>query len=242
MSTTTIGPPALEFVDVADIEVTRDLELPTRPERRQAARRQYVANLLPTFALLVAFDVAVVLNRFLAARVFAVAFLLLMPGALLVASSRFRPANGAVRLALVVAASVAFLMVAAVASSVVLIRLGVAQPLSRGPMVVVVNEVLGLLVLVVARVREPIAALLEDRVPTVRQVVTGPGLRPAPARRGGRGGGREPRLRPGACGRRARRERSRHRRVALRVRARPAVGVVHRALRRRGHRRATRSR
>ena len=138
--------------------------------RLRTARRQFVANALPTFALLVAFDVAVVLQRFLVARVFALAFLLLVPGVLIVATSRTRPASGAVRLALVVAASTGFLMVAALGSSLVLPHLGVAQPLSRGSMVVLVNEVLGLLTLLVARVREPIASLLEDRVPSAGQV------------------------------------------------------------------------
>jgi uncharacterized membrane protein len=171
VSATTVGPPTVAFVDGADVAVARRFELRTRRDRRRAARHAYVENLLPTFALLVAFDVAVVLNRFLVARIFSLAFLLLVPGVLLVATCRARPANGAVRLALVVAASVAFLMVAAVASSALLPRFGVAQPLARGPMVVLVNEVLGLLTLIVARAREPIASLLEDRVPNGRQLV-----------------------------------------------------------------------
>ncbi len=174
MSATTLGPPTLAFVDGAalDVELSRGFELRTRRQRRRAAQREYVENLIPTFALLVAFDVAVVLNRFLAARVFALAFLLLVPGTLLVATCRARPANGGVRLALVVAASVTFLMVAAVAGSFVLPSFGVAQPLARGPMVVLVNEVLGLLALLVARAREPIASVLDHRVPRLGQVVT----------------------------------------------------------------------
>ena len=150
MSTTAVGPPAFAFVDSTDIEIARRVEVPTRRDRRHTARRQYAANAVPTFVLLVAFDAAVMLNRYLAARVFALAFLLLVPGALLVASVRSRPANGAVRLALVVAASTGFLMVAALASSVVLVRLGVAQPLSRGPMVVIINYAVAFMTLFVA--------------------------------------------------------------------------------------------
>ncbi len=162
--------------DGADALPLRTFEPPYRTHRRRcerrAARRRIATNALPMVVLLLAFDAGVVLNRFLAARVFTLAFLLLAPGVLLVASCRFRPASGAVRLALVVASSTAFLMVVALGGSLVLARFGVAQPLSRGPVVVVINEVIVGLTLFVARVREPIASVLADRVPSVGQVIT----------------------------------------------------------------------
>ena len=133
-------------------------------------------NAFPTFVLLVAFDVAVVASGFLAARVFALAFLLVVPGVLLVATSPVRPANGAVRLALVVAASTGFLMLAALGTSLLLHGSGVAQPLSRGPLVLMVNGMLGLLAVLVARIREPIASLLDYRVPSASQVAVGGAL------------------------------------------------------------------
>jgi len=168
--------PGLSRFDGAEIGVTRRFELRSRTERRRlerrADRRRLATNMLPTFALLLAFDAAVVMNRFLVARVFALAFLFLIPGVVLVALSRTRPTSGAVRLALVVAASTGFLMVVALANSLLLPRFGIAQPLARGPMVVAINEILAVLVFLVARVREPIASVLEDRVPSVGQVLT----------------------------------------------------------------------
>jgi uncharacterized membrane protein len=170
----TLTAPGISRFDGPEIAIAHRFELRSRTERRRlerhADRRRWAMNALPTFALLLAFDAAVVLNRFLAARVFALAFVFLIPGLVLVGLSRTRPTSGAVRLALVVAASTAFLMVVALANSLLLPSLGVAQPLARGPMVVAINEVLAVLVLLVARVREPIASVLEDRVPSIGQV------------------------------------------------------------------------
>lgn len=176
MSATTLEPPTLAFVGETEVAVLAPVGPLARKRRRDSIRRQRIMNAVPTFALLLLFDISVVLHRYLAARVFALAFLLLMPGVLIVAACRARPANSAVRLSLVVAASVAFIMVAALGSSLLLPVFGVAHPLAAGPMVVLVNEVLGFTTLFVARSCEPISSLLDARVPTARQVVTGAAL------------------------------------------------------------------
>ncbi len=72
-------------------------------------------------------------------------------------------------------------MVAALGASFVLIRVGVAEPLARGPMVVLVNEVFGRAGADRrAGAGEPIAGLLEDRVPNPRQVMAGVALAALP--------------------------------------------------------------
>ena len=120
--------------------------------------------------LLCLFNLAVALDGFLAARVFAMAFLLVVPGAIVIASSRARPSDGAVRLAFAVATSVLALMVVAVVADLGLPLLGVTEPLARGPMLVMVDVTVLVVLALVARRRDPLESLLGARLPRSRQV------------------------------------------------------------------------
>ena len=129
------------------------------------ARRRSLVNAVPTLVLLLLFNVAVVSTGFLAARVFVVAFLLIVPGAALVGASSVRPSHPFVRLGLVVAAGLLLLMAVAVLASIALPHVGVADPLARGPMVVVLDYLVVGLAWAAGQRGDPIFMLLGDAVP-----------------------------------------------------------------------------
>jgi uncharacterized membrane protein len=158
---------------------------PSRPPSDAAHRIDFtspgpIVNALPTASLLVVFNVAVALHDLLVARVFAVAFLLVVPGALIIAASRVRPASGVVRLSLAVAASVLYLMLVALAADLLLPLLGVDDPLARYPLLGLVNASITFLILVVATRRDPLEELFGTHRPTTRQVMVAAGLAAVP--------------------------------------------------------------
>jgi uncharacterized membrane protein len=102
--------------------------------------------------------------------VFAVVFLLLVPGAVIAAASPTRPSEGAVRFAMAAAASAVYLMLVALVADLVLPRVGIEEPLARAPLLISVDLSLAILLVAVSRRRDPLAALLGTRVPTARQV------------------------------------------------------------------------
>jgi uncharacterized membrane protein len=101
--------------------------------------RLLLRNAAPTLVATAAFDIAVVTSGLLAARVFCLAFLLFVPGALLLALAPRQPAQGAARLAYAVAGSVVALMALALALSVILPAVGIQRPLSRLPATLAIN-------------------------------------------------------------------------------------------------------
>lgn len=137
----------------------------------RAGARDMAVRAAPSLSLLLLFNVAVLVDGFLVARVFAVGFLLVVPGAVVSALSRTRPTDGAVRLALAVAASLMYVMSIAVAADIALANLGVGEPLARRPLLLLVNATLPVLVLLAARRREPLAVLFGTRLPTASQVL-----------------------------------------------------------------------
>lgn len=136
---------------------------------------------LPTAVLILLFNVSLSLDELLVARVFAVGFILLIPGALLISTSRFRPSELAVRLALAVSASALYLMLIAVAADLLLPGLGITEPLGRRPLLLLVNASLAVLLLLGARHREPLVVLFGSRPPTLRHIAIVGALAALPA-------------------------------------------------------------
>jgi len=137
----------------------------------ESALRDLLGRAAPTAVLLGVFNLAVLFDGFLVARVFAIAFLLVVPGAVLIAAGRLRPNDGAVRLSLAAAASVMFLMVVAVVADLGLPLLGVAEPLARSSMLTMIDATLLIVLVVAARRDDPLEYLLGTRLPTWTQIV-----------------------------------------------------------------------
>jgi uncharacterized membrane protein len=142
---------------------------PARVRRTTAALWRSV----PALVLIVMFNVAVATSTLLASRVFAVAFLLLVPGTVLLAASATRPRSGAVRGALACAASAIALMLLALSADLALPYAGVARPLARTPMLIAVDVVVCAALAFAARRREPLTWLFGARSPSIRQVASG---------------------------------------------------------------------
>ena len=151
----------------------------------------------PTATLLLLFNLAVALDTWLVARVFGVVFLLLVPGALIAATSRTRPNDGAVRLALAATASAVYLMLVALAADITLPLVGVDEPLARMPLLIVVDLSLAVMLLAVGRRRDPLAVLFGTRTPSLKQVGLAAALGGAPVDVRRRGTGCRPRARAG---------------------------------------------
>lgn len=134
--------------------------------RRERARRPSgtalaaAYNALPTLVLLCSFDGAVVLAGVIAARVYGVAFLCVVPGTVLNSLFRFRPRSASLRLAWAVATSLLSLMLLGLAYSFLLPHVGIAVPLRTWPVVAGVNVLtIGALVAQCRR-QDPLEALL----------------------------------------------------------------------------------
>jgi uncharacterized membrane protein len=132
--------------------------------------RLLLRNAAPTLVATAAFDIAVVTSGLLAARVFGLAFLLFVPGALLLALAPRQPAQGAARLAYAVAGSVVALMALALALSVILPAVGIQRPLSRLPATLAINAFVVVVGFLAARRVDPIDALLNYSSPRLRRV------------------------------------------------------------------------
>lgn len=129
-----------------------------------------VARAVPVLFLLALFNVALATPALLASRLFAVAFLLLVPGTAFLAASRVRPSSGSVRGSLAAAASAVIVMLLALVADVALPLAGVARPLAFTPMLVGVDIAVVVATAVAVRHREPLTWLFGARAPTAGHV------------------------------------------------------------------------
>lgn len=134
-----------------------------------ATWRVLFGRALPSIVLLAAFDVSILLRSVLAARVYGGAFLLVVPGAVIMALTPLRARESAVRLAWSVGASMLLLMVLGLAYSLVLPHLGVARPLGEWSLAAGVDVVTVGATIANARQGDPLAYLLRSgRAPSAR--------------------------------------------------------------------------
>jgi uncharacterized membrane protein len=133
--------------------------------------RRSVINALPLLLLLLLFNAATFGFSLIASRVFGIAFLLVVPGAVLMSLTSVQPREASVRVALTVGASILFLMVLGLLYSLVLPHLGIARPLTRISVLIGIDAatVIGLAVQV--RHRDPLAYLMEGDVPSTGKLV-----------------------------------------------------------------------
>ncbi len=118
------------------------------------------ANIAPATVSVMLFDLSVAGHQFLAARAFAVVFLLTIPGAVALAAAGIRFRSPIVRLGLVVSTSTLILMLLGWLMSQVLPLLGIGMPLARWPMTVAVNLLVGGCAAAVARRSDPLLGML----------------------------------------------------------------------------------
>lgn len=132
---------------------------------RRHPRRGTAANLVPIGLLLALFNLAVWSGGMLAARWYAAAFLLVVPGAVLLSCTRMRPAELSVRLAWSVGASAALLMLLGLLASAALPHLGDVRPLSAWTLAGMVDAVTASCALARSRRGDPLAYLVPARAP-----------------------------------------------------------------------------
>lgn len=144
-------------------------------ERVAEVRRQFdtppVANVVSAAILLAVFNVAQLADMTYAARLYSLAFLLLVPGTLLLALTSSRPHEASVRIAWALGMSILVLIVLGLVYSLVLPHLGAARPLRTGPLLLGVDVIcLGALVAGWGR-SDPLGYLTSLRVPRRREVL-----------------------------------------------------------------------
>jgi uncharacterized membrane protein len=127
---------------------------------------RYFWNLIPTFILLVVFDIAVAASSVLAARAYALAFTLFVPGAVLLALTPLRPREISVRIAWCLGTSVMLLMLLGLFYSLILPRLGIPRPLRTWPLAVGIDLVTVIPAAIQARRGDPLQYVLPRRVPS----------------------------------------------------------------------------
>jgi uncharacterized membrane protein len=143
---------------------------PARPAHaRQRTLLPTVGRALPLASTLVVFNLAVLADSAIAGRLYALGFLLIVPGTAALALTPLRTKELSVRLAWSVGASLLVLMLLGLAFSLVLPHLGVARPLSRWPVVLGVDVVTLGCGGVAALRRDPLQYLL-SRPPRRREV------------------------------------------------------------------------
>jgi uncharacterized membrane protein len=125
--------------------------------RSRLARHQWQTLLLLAF-----FNLAVLLPGTLATHAYAVVFLLITPGALLLSLLPVRPAEASVRIAWALGASVLLLMLLALVMSLALPPLGVTRPLGRVPLLLGVNALVLATMLFHSPRGDPLTYLLDD--------------------------------------------------------------------------------
>ncbi len=142
--------------------------------RLELALRHEIAarwrNVLPLGVLTLLFDVTMLVPAVLAARLYALAFVLVVPGLVLLAPTRLRPRETSTRLAWVVGSSVLTLILVGLALSYLLPPLGVRRPLAEAPLLLATNVVVIGALLLQSRRRDPLGYLLRGRTPSWRQV------------------------------------------------------------------------
>ena len=127
-------------------------------------------NAAPLLVLTLAFNLSLLADTVIAARLFGLAFLLLAPGVVLLAATGLRPRETSTRLAWAVGASILVLILCGLVSSYVLPAIGVVRPLSRAPMVAEVDVIVVAALLLQARRRDPLEYLMRGPTPTSREV------------------------------------------------------------------------
>ncbi len=144
-----------------------------RVDRLRAPRlRTRLKNALPCVVMVGCFTASAKLHTVLAAQVVMLAFMLIVPGLLLLDCAKVRPHSGPLRVAYCVATSVVLLMMIGLAASVALPGLGIVRPLSRVPIVVIVDCLVLILVWFAARRHDPIDAAL-DSLPSSQLLICG---------------------------------------------------------------------
>lgn len=128
--------------------------------------RPWWRNGLPFAVLLLAFNLAMVVDTSFAGRIYAVAFLLVVPGTVLLSSSPVAPRESSVRIAWAIGASLLFIMLLGLAYSLILPHLGMARPLGRWPVVDGVDVLTLASVAAQVRRRDPLQYVLRDHLPS----------------------------------------------------------------------------
>lgn len=137
---------------------------------RRIATRVALGKVAPIASLLATVNVAVAWHASYAARLYAAAFLLVVPGCVVVSLVPARPREASVRIAWAVGASVGVLMTVGLLWSTLLPHLGIARPLRSGPLLVGVDlVVLGGLVAHGGRV-DPLDYLFQGHLPRLHEL------------------------------------------------------------------------
>lgn len=155
-------------------EDLRDGRSATEPSPGKAggprAVRARAGNVLPLVVLVALFNASALADTTIAGRLYALAFMLLVPGLAIVSLTPMRPERLSVRIAWSLGASMLLLMVLGLVYSFSLPHLGIARPISQWPVVLGV-DVVTLATLVAHRGRrDPLDYLFRGTVPTTRQL------------------------------------------------------------------------
>ncbi|MCU1495363.1 MAG: hypothetical protein JWO62_3127 [Acidimicrobiaceae bacterium] len=125
---------------------------------------------LPVAVLIAAFNLTQLANGAFAARLYDLAFLLVVPGTAVVSLTRARPREVSVRIAWSVGASILLLMFLGLVESIVLPHLGIARPLSSWPLVVGVDVVTIASLAAHGARHDPLDFILLGRVPRSAEI------------------------------------------------------------------------
>lgn len=144
--------------------------------RHAASRRSRLANSLPLLVLLALFDLCVAESGLVAARLYVAVFVLVVPGAVLLARTSLRPREAAIRLAWSVGVSMLVLMLLGLAYSLVLPHLGDQRPLATWPVALGVDAVTLAGCAWSSARTDPLAYVLGDRAPRPGEIGVVAGL------------------------------------------------------------------
>lgn len=137
---------------------------------RWTSGRAYLASVLPLAVLLALFNLSVLASGFVAARLYVVTFLLVVPGAAVMARTSLQPREASVRLAWSVGASMLVLMFLGLAYSLLLPHLGDARPLSTWSIAAGVDVVTVAALAANARRSDPLSYLLGHHAPRLGEI------------------------------------------------------------------------
>lgn len=141
------------------------------PIARSRAAGSLAADGAVVLALLAACNLAVSWHGLLAGRLFVLAFVLLVPGALVCSLTGLRPREVSVRIAWCLGASMLVAMLLGLAGSLVLPHLGVARPLRAVPLLAGLDVVvLALLAAAALARRAPLEFVFQGRFPSAGEV------------------------------------------------------------------------
>jgi len=144
--------------------------------RHATSWRSRLANAVPLLVLLALFDLCVVGSGLVVARLYAAVFVLVVPGAVLLARTSLRPSEAAIRLAWSVGASMLVLMLLGLAYSLVLPHLGDPRPLATWPIALGVDAVTLAGCASSSSRGDPLAYVLGAHVPRPGEILVASGL------------------------------------------------------------------